>query len=176
MSKGEQSENLVQVHHAHDEWEGNIIVGYLRDNGVEATLQEPPSMPPFDAAESLSGTERMNGIFVLEHEADHARKLLQEFLNTVTDEKVLEEAAGQKLKLDKETIGRLRTASREERKTFAFLGWTGVVFLGAAALLWATWPGWLKIGPPPPGFRWVVVILLALAAVFAGTWASRPSK
>jgi hypothetical protein len=176
MSKGERSENLVQVHHAHDEWEGNIIVGYLRDNGVEATLQQPPSMPPFDAAESLSGTERMNGIFVLDHEADKARTLLKEFLNTVTDEQIVEEAAGQKLKLDKETIGRLRGASREEHKTFVFLGWTGAVFLGAAALLWAIWPEWLKIGPPPPGFRWVVVILLALAAVFAGNWASRPTK
>jgi hypothetical protein len=176
MSKGEQSENLVQVHHAHDEWEGSIIVGYLRDNGVEATLQHPPSMPPFDAAESLSGTEKVNGIFVLEHDADRARNLLKEFLNTVTDEQILEEAAGQKLKLDKETIGQLRSALREEHRTFVFLGWTGVVFLGAAALLWAIWPGWLKIGPPPPEFRWVVVILLALAAVFAGTWASRPSK
>jgi hypothetical protein len=176
MSKRERSENLVEVHHAHDEWEGNIIVGYLRDNGVEATLQEPPSMPPFDAAESLSGTERMNGIFVLEHEADKARQLLKEFLSTVTDEQVLEEAASQKLKVDKETIGRLRQASREERQTFAFLGWTGVVFLGAAALFWATWPGWLGIGPPPPVFRWVVVILLAVAAVLTGAWASRPTK
>ncbi len=176
MSKRERSENLVEVHHAHDEWEGSIIVGYLRDNGVEATLQEPPSMPPFDAAESLSGTERMNGIFVLEHDADRARSLLKEFLDTVTDEQIVEDAAGQKLKVDKETIGRLRTALREERKTFAFLGWTGVVFLGAAALLWAIWPAWLKIGPPPAEFRWVVVVLLALAAVFAGNWASRPTK
>jgi hypothetical protein len=176
MSKGEQSENLVQVHHAHDEWEGSIIVGYLRDNGVEATLRQPPSMPPFDAAENLSGTEKVNGIFVLEHEADKARNLLKEFLNTVTDEQILEDAAGQKLKLDKETIGRLRTATREEHQTFVFLGWTGAVFLGAAALLWAIWPEWLKIGPPPAALRWVVVILLAVAAVFAGNWASRPTK
>jgi hypothetical protein len=176
MSKRERSENLVQVHHAHDEWEGSIIVGYLRANGVEATLREPPSMPPLDAVETLSGTEKVNGIFVLEHEADKARQLLQEFLNTVTDEQVLEDAAGQKLKLDKETIGRLRTATREERQTFVFLGWTGVVFLGAAALLWAIWPGWLKVGPPPAEFRWVVVILLAVAAVFTGNWASRPTK
>lgn len=174
--KGEQSENLVQVHHAHDEWEGNIIVGYLRNNGVEATLRQPPSMAPLDAAESLSGAEKTNGVFVLEHEAEKARNLLKEFLSTVTDEQILEEAAGQKLKLDKETIGQLRTALREENQTFAFLGWTGVVFLGAAALLWAIWPGWLKIGPPPAEFRWVVVILLALAAVFAGNWASRSDK
>jgi hypothetical protein len=176
MSKGERSENLVQVHHAHDEWEGSIIVGYLRDNGVEATLQHPPSVPPLDAVDAFSGSEKTNGIFVLEHDADRARQLLKEFLSTVTDEKVLEEAASEKLKVDKETIGRLRTALREESQTLVFLGWTGVVFLGAAALLWAIWPQWLKIGPPPPEFRWVVVILLGLAAVFAGNWASRSSK
>ena len=176
MSKGEQSENLVQVHHAHDEWEGSIIIGYLRDNGVEATLQAPPSMPPLDIAEDLSGTEKVNGIFVLEHQADQARSLLSEFLNSVTDEQVLEEAASQKLKLDKETIGRLRTALGEERRTFAFLGWVGVVFLGAAAVLWTIWPDWLKIGPLPAGLRWLVVILLALAVVLAGHWASRPTK
>lgn len=176
MSKGERSENLVEVHQAHDEWEGSIIVGYLRDNGVEATLRQPPSMPPLDAVESLSGVDKGNGIYVLEHEADHARNLLKEFLNTVTDEQVLEEEAGQKLKLDKETIGQLRTALREEQKTFVFLGWTGVVFLSAAALLWAIWPRWLKIEAPPTELRWVVVILLGLAAVFAGNWASRSSK
>ena len=92
MSKGERSENLVEVHQAHDEWEGSIIIGYLRDNGVEATLRQPPSMAPLDAAESLSGTDKANGIYVLEHEADHARNLLKEFLNTVTDEQILEEA------------------------------------------------------------------------------------
>ena len=170
MSTGEQSENLVEVHHARDEWEGSIMVGYLRDNGVEAILQAPPSIPPLDIAENLSGTEKINGIFVLEHQADQARSLLKEFLNTVTDEQMLEEAAGQKLKLDKETIGRLRTALGEERRTFAFLGWVGVVFFGAAAAFW------LKIGPPPAVLRWLVVILLALAVVFAGYWASRPTK
>ncbi|MGD1019539.1 MAG: hypothetical protein ABSA12_09490 [Verrucomicrobiia bacterium] len=176
MAKGKPSENLVQVHHAHDEWEGSIIVGFLRDNGVEATLREPPSMPPLDGVESLSGTDKANGIYVLEHEADKARSLVKEFLSTVTDEQILEEAAGQKLKVDKETIGQLRTALREERRTFVLLGWIGVVFLGAAALLWAIWPGWLKIGPPPSALRWAVVILLALAAVFTGNWASRPTK
>ena len=57
MSKRERSENLVQVHHAHDEWEGNIIVGYLRDNGVEATLQDPPS----DAAIGCRGEPERHG-------------------------------------------------------------------------------------------------------------------
>src|SRR6266404_2678506 len=110
MSKAQSSENLVLVHHARNEWDGNIIVGYLRDNGVEATLQSPPSMPPLDAMENLTGTDKVNGIFVLDHEAGHARELVNEFVNTVTDEQVLEEAAAEKLKLDKETITQLRGA------------------------------------------------------------------
>ena len=171
MGKTEQSQDLVLIHHARDEWDGNILVGYLRDNGVEATLQSPPSMPPLDAMENLSGSDKVNGIFVLGYEADHARELVKEFLNTVTDEQVLEEAAAQKLKLDKETVTQLRGALKEERQTFEFLGWIGAAFLGAVALLWAIWPAWLKIGPPE--YRWVVVVLLLLAAVFAGSWTSR---
>ncbi len=80
MSEHERSEELVLVHHARDEWAGNIIVGYLRENGVEATLQSPPSVPPLDVAENLTGTGKINGVFVLEHEAEHARSLLKEFL------------------------------------------------------------------------------------------------
>jgi hypothetical protein len=175
MSKPERSQDLVLIHHARDEWDGNILVGYLRDNGVEATLQSPPSMPPLDAMENLSGTDKVNGIFVLGYQADRARELVKEFVNTVTDEQVLE-AAAEKLKLDKETVTQLRSALKEERQTFEFLGWVGVAFLGAAALLWAIWPAWLKIGPPPAEFRWVVVILLLLAAVFAGSWTSRRYK
>jgi|SRR5579859_1996370 len=176
MGKRQRSENLVQVHHARDEWEGAIIIDYLRESGVEATLQTPPAMPPLDALENLSGSDKVNGIFVMEHEANHARGLLKEFLNTVTDDKVLEDAAAQKLKLDKETIGQLRRALREERQTFQFLGWIGVVFLAAAALLWATWPNWLNVGQPQPEIRWVMVILLGLAAVFAASWACRQRK
>ena len=176
MSKLEQSENLVLVHQARNEWDGNIIVGYLRDNGVEATRQSPPSMPPLDAVENLTGSNKVNGIFVLDHEVRHARELLQEFSDTVVDDQVLEDAAAQKLKLDKETIAQLRRSLREERQTFEFLGWIGVVFLGAAALLWVIWPAWLKIPPPLPGFRWLVAFLLLLAAVVAGNWASRRLK
>ncbi len=176
MSTEERSETLVQVHHAHNEWEGNIVVGYLRENGIEATLRSPPSMPPLDAVENLSGTEKINGVFVLEHEAEHARRLLKEFLNTVTDQQILEETAAQTLKLDKETIAQLRGALREEQRTFEFLGWLSVVFLGAAALLWAIWPSWLKLLPPSPEFRWAGLILLTLAALFAGSWASRRLK
>jgi hypothetical protein len=176
MGKPEKSQDLVLIHHARDEWDGNIIVGYLQDNGVEATLQSPPSMPPLDAMENLSGSDKVNGVFVLGYEADRARELVKEFLSTVVDEKMLEEAAAQKLKLDPETVTQLRKALKEEQKTFEFIGWIGAVFLGAAALLWAIWPAWLKIGPPPAEFRWVVVILLLMAAVFAGSWTSRKLK
>src|ERR1017187_180458 len=176
MTKPEHSQDLVLIHHARDEWSGNILVGYLRDNGVEATLQSPPSIPPLDAMENLSGSDKVKGIFVLGYEADQARELVKEFLNTVTDEQVLEDAAAEKLKLDKETVKQLRGALKEERQTFEFLGWIGVAFLGAAALLWAIWPAWLKIGPPSAGFRWLGVILLLLAAVFAGSWTSRRLK
>jgi len=95
---------------------------------------------------------------------------------SVTDEQVLEDAAAEKLKIDKDTVKQLRGGLKEERQTFAFLGWIGAAFLGAAALLWAIWPSWLKIGPPSAEFRWVVVILLLLAAVFAGSWTSRHYK
>jgi hypothetical protein len=171
-----RSEKLVEIHRARDEWEGNIIVGFLADNGVDATFQAPPPMPPLDAVEELSGSGKVSGIFVLSHEADRARKLLDEFMATATDEKILEETAAKKLRVNKETISQLRTALREERRTFDFLGWLMVAFLAASALLWAIWPEWLKTAPPAPGFRWVMVILLALAAVFAGNWANKKMR
>jgi hypothetical protein len=171
MSQPEQSAKLVPVHHARTEWEGNIVTGYLRENGVEATLRTPPSVPPLDVMENLSGTNKMNSVFVLEMDVDKARNLLKEFQSTVADQQVLEETAAQKLKLDKETITQLRSAVREERKTFELLGWIGVAFLGAAAVLWAIWPAWLKLAPPQ--LQWIVMILFAFAALSAGSWASR---
>jgi hypothetical protein len=174
MSQSEQSAKLVPVHHAHTEWEGNIVTGYLRENGIEATLRTPPSVPPLDVAENFSGTNKMNSVFVLETEAEAARNLLKEFQSTVADQQVLEETAAQKLKLDKDTITQLRAAVREERKTFEFLGWIGVAFLGAAAVLWAIWPAWLKLAPPQ--LQWIVMIFFAFAALFAGSWASRRFK
>ncbi len=177
MSDGDRlnAENLVEVHKAHGEWEGNLLVGYLRDNGVEATLQEPASIAPLNVAESMTGSDKVCGIFVLDHDSKRASELVKEFLSAAADEGVLEENAAEQLHVDKETITRLRGAVQEERKTFEFLAWSGVVFLGAAALLWATWPAWLRVGPPAPGFRWVMVILLALGAVIAGAWSSRRS-
>ncbi|HUJ11554.1 MAG TPA: hypothetical protein VL171_16195 [Verrucomicrobiae bacterium] len=174
MSEPEQSERLVPIHHAANEWEGNIVIGYLHDNGIEATLRTPPSVPPLDVAENLTGTNQMNSVFVLEQDAERARSLLQEFQSTETDQQMLEETAAQKVKPDKKTIAELRAAVREERKTFEFLGWVGVAFLGAAAILWAIWPAWLKLAPPQ--LQWIIVLLFAFAALFAGSWASRRLK
>ncbi|HUK81651.1 MAG TPA: hypothetical protein VLZ12_03370 [Verrucomicrobiae bacterium] len=175
MSEEERlrSEELVEIHKARTEWEGNLVVGFLKDNGVEATLEQPPAVPPLDDVERLSGVDRNCGVVVLEHDAKRARELVKEFISAATDEQVLEEEAARTLRVDKETIRQLRGEVREERRTFRLLGWLGVVFLGAVALLWAIWPSWLKIAPPAPGFQWLMVIVLAVAAVFAGSWASR---
>ena len=77
------------------------------------------------------------------------------------------------MKVDKEAIHRLRTAVVEERRTFEFLGWIGVVFFGAATALWIIWPTWLKMDTPPALFRWLMVLLLTVGAVFAGNWANK---
>lgn len=170
------AEKLVRIHHARDEWEAGIIVGYLQTNGVEATLRSSPEMPPLNTLEELSGSPDVNGIFVLEHQVAEARQILHEFLTTATDERVLEEEAAHKLKLDRTTIGRLRGELRAERQTFEFLGWVGVAFLAAGAMLWAIWPEWLKIAPPSPAMRWLGVVLLAVAAALAGNWIARRMK
>jgi hypothetical protein len=73
-------EDLVAVHKAGNEWEGNLIVSYLRENGIEATLESPPSVSPLDVAEELSGSNRVDGVLVFRHDADRARALIKEFL------------------------------------------------------------------------------------------------
>ena len=74
------SEELVPIHKAGSAWEGNMIVDYLRENGIEATLESPPSVAPLDVAEELSGSSRVDGILVFQHDADRARALVKEFL------------------------------------------------------------------------------------------------
>ena len=164
--------NLVEVHKARDTWEGTLLTGYLRDNGIEAAFQGDPNVS-FDMTELLRNSNEAFGVFVLEPEVARAKALIAEFLTAATDESVLAETAAHKLKVDKETIHRLRGALVEERRTFEFLGWTGVVFLGAAALLWIIWPAWLKMETPPAIFRWLMVLLLTFGAVFAGNWANK---
>jgi len=164
--------NLVEVHKARDTWEGTLLTSYLRDNGVQAAFQGDPNVS-FDMNELLRNSDEAFGVYVLEPEVARAKELIAEFLTAVTDESLLAETAAQKLKVDQAAIHRLRGALLEERRTFEFLGWLGVVFLGAAALLWAIWPAWLKMDLPPAGFRWLMVLLLTVGAVFAGNWASK---
>ena len=167
-----EREKLVEVHKAHSEAEGLLLSGYLRDNGIEATFQGDPNVS-FDMKELLQASDETMGVFVLEHDVSRAKELSAEFVAAVTDETVLAETAAHRLRVDKETIHRLRGELKEERQTFEFLGWIGVVFLGAAALLWAIWPEWLKMEVPATPLRWAMVILLALGAVFAGNWTNK---
>ncbi len=164
MSEQDRSEKLVQVHHAHNEWEGNIVVGYLRDNGVEATLRTPPVMPPVDYYELFNHNETIDGIFVLEHEAECARELIAQFLAARPDEQSIEELAAQKTHPDRENIHRLRIAVREERRTFEFLGWLVVAFCAA---------GWLLVGTPLPPTPWTRLALLVIIALWIGSWLRR---
>jgi len=164
--------NLVEVHKAHDTWEGTLLTGYLRDNGIEAAFQGDPNVS-FDMTELLRNSDEAFGVYVLESNVVRAKELIAEFLASATDESVLAETAAQKLRVDKDAIHRLRGALVEERRTFELLGWIGVVFFGAATLLWIIWPAWLKMDSPPALFRWLMVLLLTLGAVFAGNWANK---
>ncbi|MDW8344176.1 MAG: hypothetical protein RMM51_06755 [Verrucomicrobiae bacterium] len=166
-------ENLVEIHRARDEWEGTLLLGLLQDHNINAYLRRPTPLPPLDAADQLTGNPRVGGLFVLEHDAERARQLVREFLDTAADESLLVEEAARRLRVDKDTIHRLRGELREEKRTFEFLGWVVVVFLASAALLWAIWPAWLKSAPPTAPVRWVMVVVLALCAVFVGNWTAR---
>jgi hypothetical protein len=168
----ETGEKLVEVHKARSEAEGLLLSSYLRDNGIEAAFQGDPNVS-FDMVELLQNSNETLGVFVLEHDVPRAKELSAEFITSVTDESVLAETAAHRLRVDKETIHRLRGELKEERRTFEFLGWIGMAFLGAAALLWAIWPAWLKMEVPAGPLRWAMVILLALGAVFAGCWTSK---
>lgn len=168
----EPTESLVEVHKARSETEGVLLAGYLRDNEIEAAFQGDPNIS-FDMKELFHASDETMGVFVLAHNAARAKELCVEFNSAVTDENVLAETAAQRLRLDKEAIHRLRGELKEERQTFEFLGWVGVVFFGAAALLWAIWPAWLKMEVPAVPVRWAMVLLLILGAVFAGSWTSK---
>lgn len=158
-----ESEKLVEIHQARDQWNGNLIIGYLRDNGIEAMFQGDPNVP-LEAAEFFKKSDGEYGIFVLEEQAGKARALVKEFIATRADDVELEREAMQRTPLDKQHIGELRQAVREERKTFDFLRLAVVGFLGAMALLWAIWPVFL----PEPLPRFTVVVLLVLVALFLG--------
>ncbi|MBM3861100.1 MAG: hypothetical protein FJ395_15835 [Verrucomicrobia bacterium] len=164
MSKPGQVSNdsLVEIHKARNPWQGHLLIGYLQDNGVEAAFQGLPSVP-LTAGELLETSNHVAGIYVLQQDAARGRELVEEFLAV----EEVETTSPESQPLDKERIAELRGALREERKTFAFLGWVAVVFLVALAVLWAVWPVWLKTAPLAPLYRWTGVALLALAAAFA---------
>lgn len=172
-SRSRDVEELVEIHRARDEWEGTVLLGLLRDHGIDAFLRRPTPVPPLDAVDQLTGNPRVGGLFVLEHDAERARQLVREFLDTATDEALLAEEAARRLQVDKETIHRLRGELREEKHTFEFLGWVVVVFLASAAVLWAIWPAWMKTSPPAAPVRWLMVLLMALCAMFVGNWMAR---
>lgn len=163
-----RKEQLVEIHKARDPWQGHLLLEHLHNNDVEAAFQGLPSVA-LDAKEFLQTGDRVVGIYVLEHDAATARELVKEFLAAET----VETGSPEKPHPDKQRFAELRGAVRDERQTFDFLGWVGVVFLAALALLWAIWPVWLKTAAPAPLYRWTGVALLAVAAVFAGNWTNR---
>lgn len=158
-----ESEKLVEIHQARDQWDGNLIIGYLRDNSIEAMFQGDPNIP-LEAAEFFKKSKGEYGIFVLEEQADKARALVKEFIATRADDAELEREAMQRTPLDKQHIGELRQAVQEERKTFDFLRLAVIGFLGAMALLWAILPSPL----PEPFHRLTMVALLVIIALFLG--------
>lgn len=87
MSEEERlrSENLVEIHRARDEWEGNLLIGYLRDNGIEATLEGKMKGPESAVHAGFADPDRSCGIFVLEDEAKRAAELVTEFLSAAAD-------------------------------------------------------------------------------------------
>ena len=150
---------LVRVHKARNECEGNLLVCYLQDNGIEAAIRCPPSVPPYDIAEQMYRNNKINDIFVRESDADCARKLIQEFLATAADTPSLEALAVQRPSLTKEKIGQLRSALREERRTFRFLGWLAVAFMVAV---------WLWLGSPLLRSGGLMLAFLVLLAMCVG--------
>lgn len=171
-----ETERLVAAHRARDEWEANIMVGYLQDCGVEATCR--PNATRDKAAARAGYYEPNTGcdVLVLEHNLAKARECMAAFQEAVTDEKLLEEEAAKKLRLDRETIGRLRTSLRAEQDTFRFLGWLVVAFFVSAAMLWAILPRWISTGVPFGVMRWVTVGMLMLAALLVGRLVGKMSS
>jgi hypothetical protein len=113
-----QSEKLVQVYRARDEWQGSLLAGYLRDNGIETVLRLPPSVPPYGFVEMCNRKKAIDGVFVLQHNAGRARQLVQEFLSAEPDEEAMDALAPVKPRVTKERFTELRAAVCEQRQTF----------------------------------------------------------
>jgi hypothetical protein len=171
-----ETENLVVVHRARDEWEANIIVGYLRDCGLEASNQAHAIQSKSGTCPGFEGPVTGCDVLVLEHCFDQARDAVATFTSAVADPQLLEEAAAKKLRLTKETITELRAALREENETFRLLGWLVAAFFVSASLLWAILPSWLSSGLPFGVMRWVTVCMLMVAALLVGRLVGRMSR
>ena len=65
---------MTMVHVENDEAAGQIVVGFLRSNGIEAMISED------DAGDQLPSLEGVRGVkvFVPTKDADRARELLAE--------------------------------------------------------------------------------------------------
>ena len=166
-------EKLVAVHKARDEWEADLLVGYLRNNGIDATLMDPPSRAAAGFHAGYCDPDTTCAVFVLEDQENIARTLVGEFLAARPGETAPAADAARPAHLDKARIAELRETVKEERRTFEFLGWVGVVFLAAGALLWTLWPAWLKMAAPGWFMRWPMVLLWVLAALFVSRWSGR---
>jgi hypothetical protein len=158
-----ESEKLVEIHRAANEWRANILVGYLRDNGIEASWEVIPSRARAALRAGYCDPDSTCRVFVLEHAADRARQLIEEYLAASPNERMLEELALQKRPMTKERFAQLRAALREERRTFRFLGLLGAAFLAAGLLLRHQVIGLA-------GARWIMLAVIAIAAVVVGNW------
>jgi hypothetical protein len=77
-------ESLVQVHEVPDEAAGRILVGFLRDQGIDATLA-PVEISMLPGVES-QGHGYWGHVEVLERDADEARALIRDYLSSPTSE------------------------------------------------------------------------------------------
>ncbi|HEV8129229.1 MAG TPA: hypothetical protein VGQ14_06205 [Candidatus Eisenbacteria bacterium] len=77
-------ENLVAVHEVPDEAAGRILVGFLRDQGIDATLA-PVEISMLPGVES-AGHGYWGQVEVLERDADEAKALIRDYLSSPTSQ------------------------------------------------------------------------------------------
>ena len=75
-------ETLVRVHEVPDEGSGTILVEFLRDQGIDATLK-PVEISMLPGVES-AGHGYWGHVEVLERDAEDARALIRDYLRSPT--------------------------------------------------------------------------------------------
>jgi hypothetical protein len=166
------ADKLVEIHKAQDPWQGHLLIGFLRENGMEAAYQGLPAIA-LDAHGLMADNDAAVGVFVLERDVPRARELVKVFLTQATDTAALEAAAARPPHSpDRERIAELRGELQEERRTFELLGWLGAGLMVILAVLWTAWPDLFEVVPVPL-FRYIGAALIVLAAVFAGNLIGR---